>query len=305
MKPVQGEAVAADLLRPVAFLHRDFSQERPVNDDVYQAFLSLYTYDRGELAAHVDSIDDSPRDWRWEVVSFNAAYGHERLAAHILLPRHASPPYQTMVFFPGINALHEKSSRSGIEHFLDIADFVLRSGRAFVMPVYKGTHERMTELRSDFPATTELYRNHVVMWSKDVQRTVDFLLTRPDIDQDRIGFAGRSWGGAMGTIMVATEPRFKMAIFYVGGFYSQRARPEVEAINFAPRVKVPSLMLNGRYDFFFPEDTSQRSMFRLIGVPEPLKRWIVYDTSHALPRSEMMKETLAWLDRYLGPVATR
>ena len=109
----------------------------------------------------------------------------------------------------------------------------------------------------------------------------------------------------MGTIMVATEPRFKLAIFHVGGFYHQQGRPEVEAVNFAPRVRVPSLMLNGRYDFFFPADTSQRFMFELMGTPVPHKRWIVYDTSHNLPRSEMMTETLAWLDKYFGPVALR
>ena len=64
-------------------------------------------------------------------------------------------------------------------------------------------------------------------------------------------------------------------------------------------------MLNGRYDIFWPADTSQRIMFRLIGVPDPQKRWVVYETGHALPRAEMIKETTAWLDRYLGPVQTQ
>ena len=135
------------------------------------------------------------------------------------------------------------------------------------------------------------------MWSKDLQRTVDYLHTRPDIDMNRIGYLGRSWGAAMGTIMVATEPRLKLAIFLVGGFYFQHGRPEVEAINFAPRVRVPSLMLNGRYDFFYPVDASQSFMFKLIGVPEPQKRWVVYQTSHNLPRENMVDETLRWLDQ--------
>ena len=160
-------------------------------------------------------------------------------------------------------------------------------------------HERRDELRSDFPAVTTEFRDHVIMWSKDVQRTVDYLETRGDIAPDKIGFLGRSWGGAMGTIMVATEPRFKLAIFHVGGFYFQRARPEVEAINFAPRVRVPSLMLNGRYDFFFPVETSQRHMFQLIGVPERQNACRSTDTSHGLPRGETVKETLAWLDKVL------
>ena len=105
--------------------------------------------------------------------------------------------------------------------------------------------------------------------------------------------------------MVATEPRLKLAIFYVGGFYFQRARPEAEAINFAPRVRVPSLMLNGRFDFFYPVETSQQFMFDLLGVPAADKNWLVYDTSHGLPRDETVRETLTWLDRYFGPVTFR
>ena len=253
----------------------------------------------------VRSTDDSARDWRHDIVEFNAAFGGERISAHVFLPKRAAPPFQTLVYFPGINALHQRSSRDGLTAMLGNADYLIRSGRAIVYPIYKATHERQTELTSDFPATSTLFRDHVIMWSKDLQRTVDYLQTRPDIDLNRIGYLGRSWGAAMGTIMVVNEPRLKLAIFLVGGFYFQHARPEVEAINFTPRVRVPSLMLNGRYDFFFPVEASQSFMFRLIGVPESEKRWIVYETSHNLPRENMVEETLRWLDQFFGRVITR
>lgn len=61
-------------------------------------------------------------------------------------------------------------------------------------------------------------------------------------------------------------------------------------------------MLNGRYDFVFPVESSQLPMFRLLGTPKEHKRKILYDTGHNIPRNDMIKETLAWLDRYLGPV---
>jgi len=32
------------------------------------------------------------------------------------------------------------------------------------------------------------------------------------------------------------------------------------------------------------------------------KKHLLYDTSHNLPRNEFIKETLNWLDHYLGPV---
>ena len=302
VQPIAGQANPPELSRRIEFFFRDFSLEKPVNDNVFRAFASLYAYDRNELSSKVEAVDDRPRDWRVERVSFDAAYKGERVPAYVLLPKRAAPPFQTLVVFPGITALHQPSSQEGIVRLQELLDFVVRSGRAIVLPIYKSTHERRDELTSDFPVTTTFFRDHVVMWSKDLQRTVDYLETRPDIARDKIGYLGRSWGAAMGTIMVATEPRLKLAIFHVGGFYFQRARPEVEAIHFAPRVRVPSLMLNGRFDFFFPVETSQRFMFDLIGVTSAQKRWVVYETSHGLPPEEMERETLAWLDRYFGPV---
>jgi hypothetical protein len=30
----------------------------------------------------------------------------------------------------------------------------------------------------------------------------------------------------------------------------------------------------------------------------------VYDSDHSVPRTELVRESLAWLDKYLGPVQT-
>jgi hypothetical protein len=57
-------------------------------------------------------------------------------------------------------------------------------------------------------------------------------------------------------------------------------------------------MLNGRYDFFFPMETAQKPMLRLLGTPESEKRYVVEDGSHYLPRTRLVQETLTWLDRY-------
>ena len=43
-------------------------------------------------------------------------------------------------------------------------------------------------------------------------------------------------------------------------------------------------------------------MYRLLGTPKDQKRHVVYETGHDIPRAGTIKETLDWLDRYLGPV---
>jgi hypothetical protein len=78
--------------------------------------------------------------------------------------------------------------------------------------------------------------------------------------------------------------------------------PEVDGINFVSRVQVPTLMLNGRYDHFFPLKTSQEPMFELLGVPVEDKRLVLYETGHISPRVMIIRETLDWLDQYLGVV---
>jgi hypothetical protein len=61
-------------------------------------------------------------------------------------------------------------------------------------------------------------------------------------------------------------------------------------------------MLDGRFDYLFPTTTSQEPMFRLLGTPNEQKLRVLFDSGHDLPRTGVIKETLNWLDRYLGPV---
>ena len=47
-------------------------------------------------------------------------------------------------------------------------------------------------------------------------RGVDILTARPDVDPQRIGFVGHSYGAMMGTVAAAVDKRFKAAVFEVG-----------------------------------------------------------------------------------------
>ena len=106
----------------------------------------------------------------------------------------------------------------------------------------------------------------------------------------------------MGAIIPAVEERLKVSILWSGGLAAGRSRPEVDQINFVSRVKIPVLMLNGRYDAIEPLETAQLPMLQLLGTPEGQKRHVVYDSGHGLPRNESIKEILNWLDEHLGPI---
>jgi len=169
-------------------------------------------------------------------------------------------------------------------------------------PVYKGTYERGDGMESDVSNTTSTWRDHVVMWVKDASRAIDYAETRPELDHSKIAYYGYSWGAEMGGIVPAVEPRIKVCILALGGLDFHRSLPEVDTINFVPRVKQPVLMLNGHYDFFFPVESTQEPFYRLLGSRKDQKKRLLYETGHNLPRNELIKESLNWLDQYLGPV---
>jgi hypothetical protein len=64
-------------------------------------------------------------------------------------------------------------------------------------------------------------------------------------------------------------------------------------------------MVNGRDDFRFPLEASQKPMFRALGTAEADKRHALLNGGHGPERIELIREVLAWLDRWLGPVETR
>ena len=284
----------------VAPPQRNFRSIPPVSDSVVAAYRRMYDYDRMPLNAVVEESDSSARDWVKQRVTFDAAYGQERVLAYLFLPVDATPPYQTVVYFPGDGTLSVRSSQELLG--MSQVDFIIRSGRAVVYPVYKSTYERGDGLISSMPEETNSYTEHVVAWAKDLKRSIDYLETRSDIDTASLAYYGHSWGGRLGGIMLAVEPRLKVAVLNVAGLRAQKAFPEAEPVYFIPRIQVPVLMLNGRYDFYFPVESSQNPMFDLLGTPPSLKRHVIAEGSHYVPRPVLIKETLDWLDRHLGPV---
>jgi dienelactone hydrolase len=291
-----GDSTVRSASQPIAWPTRNFATERPASDAVFAIYRRAYDYDRTLLQEKVEETDSSAEDWVEQRISFAAAYGDERMTAYLFLPKRGRPPYQTLVYFPGAIAMVSRSLE------VESIDFILKSGRAVMYPVYKSTYERADNLRSWYANESNTYREHVIMWAKDFRRSIDYLETRPDIDHGRLAYYGRSWGGYLGGVLPALEPRLKTAVLYVAGLQVQRGQPEVEPINFLPRITIPVLMLNGRYDHFFPVQTSQDPMFRLLGTPPARKRHVIYDGGHFVPRTILFSEVLTWLDRYLGPV---
>jgi pimeloyl-ACP methyl ester carboxylesterase len=135
---------------------------------------------------------------------------------------------------------------------------------------------------------------------KDVRRSIDYLESRDDIEPG-VAFYGMSWGGMIGTIVPAVEDRIRTVIL-MPTLLLGRGRPEVSQINYIPRITVPTLILGGEYDTISPVERSIRPVYEMLGTPEEHKALKLFPTDHIPPKNDFIRETLDWLDRYLGPV---
>ncbi|MGA3027856.1 MAG: bifunctional serine/threonine-protein kinase/formylglycine-generating enzyme family protein [Bryobacteraceae bacterium] len=286
---------------PVTGLARDFAKAKPASDAVFAVYKAMYGYDASRpLSPETQGIIENTADWTKEKIVIDAGYADQRFPVFLFLPKNVHPPYQAVVFFPSARANLVPSSDNLGD--MDFIDYVIQSGRALIYPIYLGTYERAKEAET-WPGTVGSL-DWLIRQSKEVRRAVDYLETRPEIDKDKLAYVGVSQGSADGLIFTALEDRFRAVVFLDGGFFLGPAAAGADQVDFAPRLRRPALMMNGRYDFTFPPDRAQIPMFRMIGTPEPDKRQVILDTPHniALRKPELSREVLGWLDKYLGKV---
>lgn len=156
-----------------------------------------------------------------------------------------------------------------------------------------------------------LRRDHAIQMCVDLQRTLDYLATRPEIDASRVGFVGFSMGTINGVAFVARDPRVRAAVFFVGGarltdswpiddegrLRDQQIVSEiVDSVHFAPLIAPrPVLQINGRRDEICPP-VSAEALFDALGEP---KQMLWYDGGHTDLGGALFKAAEAFLREHV------
>jgi formylglycine-generating enzyme required for sulfatase activity/dienelactone hydrolase len=276
---------------------RDPAKLKPVSDETFRHFRSMYVREPAPLQAREEVSDDSAPYWRRQVVSYETGLPKQRMRTMLALPKNARPPFQVVVYIPGSNTLGLKSMETFSVEAARQHDFLMKSGRAMVFPTMWGTFERQAGLQ-----TLQHNRDDITHWMHDLGATLDYLASRSEFDGGRIAYLGESMGARLATILLPLEPRFKLGILFDGGLPFTPRASEADEVNFAPRVRVPVLMINGRYDQFWPVQLAQEPLFRLMGSADKDKKFVLVDSGHGvlLQRGEVARQVLDWLDRYFG-----
>ena len=296
----EGEAPES-LREPLNFPVQDFTGGAGTSDEAFEAGRRFYVYDTDlPLAVRVDSTRQDESGVTVEWASVDTPYG-DRLPIRLHIPPSAQPPYQSVVFFPGSNVLRSPE----IEDIsLVPLDFILRSGRVLVEPVYDGAFQRndgrTLQRWSSTASGNELLRR----WVQDLGRTIDYLTARPDMDGEAVTYLGLSLGAAIAPNLLAYEPRFAAAVLYSGGFGRSSTQSTIDnQTGLARRVEAPVLMLAGRDDIVSPLEPHKTAFLGAFGAPEESKTLRVYEAGHwPLPMNEVIRETIDFLDRFVGRV---
>ena len=282
--------VSADTL--IQSFTRDFYSFQPISDEVFNIYNGMFKYDKSPLNIKVmsDSIDNG-EVWYKKVVEIDAAYGQVRLPLNIFIPKNETPPFKTVVFVPGSGSITNRNSQ-----YLNAnrMSFLLRSGYALIWPIYMGTYERgYPEFPNYVENDSKIYADQMIMMVKDYSRAIDYVEEQDELSNE-IYYYGISWGGMLGPLFLANEDRIKKAVWQVAGLGVRKTRPEANPLTFLSRVNKPVLMLNGIYDQYFPFETSQKPMYDLLSLQEPMKKMITYKSAHSPPGSQTSKEILKW-----------
>src|SRR4029077_14188421 len=115
----------------------------------------------------------------------------------------------------GFLAFRELSEPERVARVTKDTAFILRSGRALMLPIYAGMDERDDghPVSGSLLPAQAAYRDHQIMWAKDLRRSVDYLETRKDIDASKLGyFANNALLGVLGDFLPVIERRIKVEV---------------------------------------------------------------------------------------------
>jgi DNA-binding winged helix-turn-helix (wHTH) protein/formylglycine-generating enzyme required for sulfatase activity/predicted esterase len=295
------------LLEPIKLVRdTEFANRAPLSDDAFAAMRFQFTTPRvAPTTATVTRIDESPL-WIAEEIALTFAT-QEPTTLYIVRPKAHEGRLQPIVYSGvGDCCFMKRPNRDALEQ-LQIAGFVVNSGRALVMPIWAGGYERYSPPPTDRAAALDRERRIALLWQHDLSATLDYLESRTDMDTKHVGYLGISRGASFaGAINLALEPRVHAAVLASGGIWIHSPlHPMIDLINYAPRITVPVLMLSGRYDHIYPYEQSQKRTFELLGTRAADKAQIAYDNGHfTLPPNRVAADVTDWFDRYLGRADT-
>ncbi len=271
---------------------------QPVDEATFRTLLTHYRYDRRPANPRITETVEAP-SWTRERIWIDGP-GTDSILVYFYAPKAAPAPYQTMVFVPSSGAFFMETMPEALEWAIGP---LVQGGRAALAVVMKGMLER--EFPPDYtppPPSSVEFRDIMVLQATELRLGMDYAESRSDVDPDKFAYVAVSWGAGSRLAFSAVDPRYQ-AVVYIGGGIDERVKPtlpEADNVNFAPYVRVPKLLLNGRNDEEHPWLSRGLPLWNLLREPKELV--LVEGGGHVVPPEDRIPAIKDFLDRVLGPV---
>ncbi len=264
----------------------------------FKQLAATFPYTPQPLDARVEEKLETP-DWTREKISFKGDRG-ERAIAYLYLPKHFPRPLQVIHYIPAADV--DRGFRP-LAASMDgrLGPFV-KSGRAAFGVVLRDYVERLAPQGTVRPdVSTVEFHDLILNRVTDLRIGLDYLASRDDIDITKLSLYAPSAGAAIGLIFAAIESRYQAVAMVGAGLPADylRVRRDASPIYFAPHIRVPKLIVQGRYDEDTPLKTAADPLYALLSEP---KERFLYDGEHVPPIDVAFGAVRAWLDKQLGPV---
>ncbi|PZC49423.1 MAG: Dienelactone hydrolase [Chloroflexi bacterium] len=260
----------------------------------------FYAYDRDlplevETAPFGSADSQALRMERFEITSSH----DERVPGLVLWdPRREGPR-------PVLLVAHPATLGKGDEYVLSPAHDWIARGAVCVTIDQAGHGERARRpiTMEEFTRFPQRRAAMAIQTVVDWMRTLDYVVTRPEIDPRRIGFVGFSMGGMRGAPFVGLDARVGAAVFCISGAAKGRPTDHAERLaqqitdpaTFAPLMDRPTLVVAGERDDIVPPDAAQRFYD---AMPEPREiAWGAYGHWDFMPQG--LAPVWPFLERHL------
>ena len=281
---------------------------------------------KGPLNAHVRGVLDAG-DYRIEKLTYESLPRY-LVTANLYVPKSAGK-HPAVLFAMG-------HWEEGKPYGQEIAGNLARKGFVVLVfdPMGQGERQQAYEARSGRSLIGGSVNQHMLngatslligdglmrYFVNDGMRGIDYLITRPEVDAERIGMTGCSGGGTVTTFVSALDPRVKVAApaCYMQTFRalvngptgdSEQSNPGFVAMGldqtdlvelFAPK---PWLISSTQQDFFTPAGAKPvfeeaRRWYALYGAEDRIK-WVVGPGEHGTP-VEVREAIYDWMIRWLA-----
>ncbi len=278
----------------------------------------------GKLAHLFDYDSHSPLDIHDKALKeFNCGVIHDiayaspsggMVAAYEIVPR-GKGPFAAIVFG------HWGNGTRG--EFIPEAEIYACAGVISLLPDYRWERPRPAYSAIDDFEHPDLDRKTRINTVIEMRRAIDLLLTRTDVDPNRIGYVGHSFGAQWGAILAAVDPRIKAAGLMAGvadeadmlqrsnnlqiaelraglpkgqlGTYL-KAIEDLNAINYVRFARIPLLLQFANFEQYFDRQSMEHYA---TAAPEP-KTVLYYDSAHDLNDPQASKDRIDWLAKHLA-----